>query len=219
MFEEEKQELEKQISDKSSRLQEIKQEQQEIKEREEIIEKYTEVIKDLKYEKNLIKFVFFLELLIGSGCMLIDMIPVVAMSFCIISFLIVGKNEIIRYFKAKKVIKKNKAQYEEAKASEEKDKELSLTLSNEYTKIEQDILPLQYRLSRLKKIDAMEQLGYQLELMASKLNDQYLCMIDNQNKENYEQLWEQYLIESKDYSKVHLYNPRIDSTQVLVKKL
>lgn len=111
------------------------------------------------------------------------------------------------------------ALYEEAKAREEKDKELSLTLSNEYNKIEQDMLPLQYRLSRLEKIEAMEKLGYQLELMASKLNEQYYCVIDNRNKEAYEQLWEQYLEESKDYSKVHLYNPEMESTQVLVKKL
>lgn len=219
MFEEEKQELESQINDKSNRLQEIKQEQQEIKEREEIIKNMRNTIEDLDNNKNEIKGTLVFTLFSVYSCMCIDIriLPISVLYETII--LIICKDGIIGYFKDKKTIKKNQAQYEEAKESEEKDKELSLTLSNEYTKIAQDILPLQYRLSRLKKIEVMEQLGYQLELMASKLKDQYLCMIDNQNKENYEQLWEQYLIESKDYSKVHLYNPRIDSPQVLVKKL
>lgn len=224
MFEEEKLKLEEQINDKLSRLQEIKQEQKNIEEREELIKEYELAKSSIKFCKKILKIVLpgviviFLGMIVGREISFLKSIvlALIASGFCIMAF---GGEAIKEAFQAKKVIKENKAQYEEAKTREEKDKELSLTLSNEYAEIEQDMLPLQYRLSRLKKIEALEKLGYQLELMASKLNEQYYCVIDNRNKEAYEQLWEQYLEESKDYSKVHLYNPEMESTQVLVKKL
>lgn len=224
MFEEEKQRLEEQINDKLSQLQEIKQEQKNIEKREELIKEYELANSSIKFCKKILKIVLpgviviFLGMIVSREISLLKCIVLasIASGFCIMAFC---GEAIKEAFQAKKVTKENKIQYEEAKEREEKDKELSLTLSNGYTKIEQDMLPLQYRLSRIKKIEALEKLGYQLELMASKLNEQYYCVIDNRNKEAYEQLWEQYLEESKDYSKVHLYNQEINSTQVLVKKL
>lgn len=224
MYEEEKQILESQINDKSIRLQEISQEQQEIKKRTDLINKYEQAISSINFCKKILKIVLpgvvviFWGMIVSREISLLKAIVLasIASGFSIMAF---GGEAIKEAFQAKKVIKKNQTQYEEAKENEEKDKQLELSLSNEYAKIEQDILPLQYRLSRIKKIEAMEKLGYQLELMASKLNEQYFCVVDNRNKEAYEQLWEQYLEESKDYSKVHLYNPETESSQVLVKKL
>lgn len=225
MFEKEKESLENQINDKTNRLEEIKKEQENIIAREEIIKRYNEAIENLKFNKSLIKFDAYLIILFTSLLILFasTFIPMsitvfIALGFAVISFLFTAKKYMIEYFENKKVIKNNKKEYKESKENEDKDKELELSLTEEYTRIEQDILPLQYRLSRLKKVEAMQKLGYELELKIFKYKDQEESLTDMEKEQFYNQLWETSL-EEKDYKKVHLYNNRIESGQILRKKL
>lgn len=139
----------------------------------------------------------------------------IASRLCTLAF---GGENIKEAIQAKKVLKNKKEQFENAKEKEEKDKELKITLANEYARIKQEMLSLKYKLSWLQKQEALQSLGYELEFIISKFKEHYKDLEYGKNKEFYCELWGTYL-EEQNYKKIHLYSTEIDTSNTLIMKL
>ncbi len=223
MSEEEKERLEKQIASLFKKLQEIMKTQQEIKKREDLLNELKDAEHSIKLCKKMLKIIIpgdiiiSLGMIIGREISLISAIILASIAFglCTLAF---GGEIIKEAIQARNIYKNKKEQFEEAKEKEEKDKELTITLSSEYTKIKEELLPLEYRLSWLKKNEVMQRSGFQLELIIFKFKEKEENMNEIEKKDFYNELWETYL-EEQDYKKVHLYNPEVESGHILRKKL
>lgn len=220
-----KAEIQRQISEKLTRIQEIEQEKQEIEKRRELINKYENAESSIKFCKKHLKLIVIGFIGIALGMIMTRNISLIKSIFLAsvaagLSIVCFGGEFIKDYFQANKVIKEiSKEKYEEVKQNEEKDKEIKKSLTTESTKINQEIVPLKEELARYKKVEGMQNLGYQLELLISDFTLQNKSMKNNLTREDYEQLWDCYLETKKDYSKVYFNDPEVENAIKLEKKL
>lgn len=220
LFQKEKNDLEKQISEKVDILENKEIEIAKIRKRKRIIKSYENAMNKCKSSKKRIIWYAFLSIL---ACIVIicEMVLIDGVSFYLP--LVVGVTigsggyYVSDYLYYKKIIKKiTQNKYEKLKANEEKDKELKLSLEEECRIIIQEIIDLKEILAWFAKEEDMQKLGYQVKLVEEP---QYQNVEEQQKKAMYEQLWNEYLEKKIDYSQFYFDRSKIDCDQKLVKKL
>lgn len=210
MFEKEKKELMNLINEKTIKLQEIKKEEKRIEEKRELIndqERYKDKLRDIKSILGLILIVVIaLAIYSFNNTSIIK-----AIDFLLIAYGIFGLPItipiLIKMHKLKKLIKENKEEYEKAKESEEKDKELKLALTEEYIRIDKELVPLNDMIAWYNKTEEMQKTGKIVDIKLSKTSQAELT--EEEQKEN----------EKEIFTNVDLDTCEVDNSQKLEMKL
>lgn len=225
LFQKERNDLKKQISEKENILEYKDREIKKIQNREDTIKEYEDVRSSLKFNKIMIIMSLIAGMTIGLGLISGAELNIKTIFWSVIGTLLMGGSFssffIVDSLNLKRKLKKYLTQdeYEKLKNGEERDKQLKLSLEEEYTLIKQEIIDLKEILTWFVKAEDMQKLGYQVKLVEEP---SYRNVEAQQKKVVYEQLWNEYLNEKIDYSQysqVHFDSPEIDCNQKLVKKL